>query len=92
MAGKEPTDNVIGRGRWPPSRGGSGPHDPTIEGRLAHLEAVVEEIRKELQAIRLDLTRMDGRLSNLPTTLQLVFMQAAFILAAFAAAFAVMRH
>ena len=42
---------------------------------------------KDLQGIRLDLARIEGKISNLPTTFQLVFMQAGFILAAFTAAF-----
>ena len=51
------------------------------------LDAGVDEIRKDLQGIRLDLARIEGKISNLPTTFQLVFMQAGFILAAFTAAF-----
>ena len=47
----------------------------------------VDEIRKDLQGIRLDLARIEGKISNLPTTFQLVFMQAGFVLAAFTAAF-----
>jgi hypothetical protein len=55
------------------------------------LEAAVAEIRKELQAIRLDLAEIKGKLSNVPTTFQLVFMQSGLILAVFAAAFALLR-
>jgi hypothetical protein len=84
--GSEP-DNVIGHGRFPPPPSGSGPNDPTVVARLDRLEAAVDEIRKDVQAVRLDLARLDGKISNLPTTFQLVFMQAGFILAAFAAAF-----
>jgi len=41
----------------------------------------IDEVRKELQAIRVDLARIEGRLTNLPTTFQLVFMLAAFTVA-----------
>ena len=85
MAQGSESDNIIRPSQF--AAGGSGPSDPTVEGRLARLEVAVDEIRKELQAIRLDIARVDGKLSNLPTTFQLVFMQAGFILAAFAAAF-----
>lgn len=84
---EEPPDNVIGHGRWRGSRGGSGPDDPDIVARLARLEAAVDDMRKDIQAMRLDVARIEGKISNLPTTFQLVFMQAGFILAAFAAAF-----
>ena len=86
MAQGSPPDNVIGRDRFPP--GGSGPHDPGVEARLARLEVNVDDIRTELQAIRVDIARMDGKLSNVPTTFQLVFMQAAIILAVFGGAMA----
>jgi uncharacterized coiled-coil protein SlyX len=77
---------------------GGYPHQPnlemrvsSIETRLERLESIVDEIRKEMQAVRIDLARMDGKISNLPTTFQLLYMQAGLILAVFAAAFAVMR-
>jgi hypothetical protein len=62
-----------------------------VEARLARLEAGVDEIRKELQAIRVDLARMDGKLSNVPTSFQLLYMQAGLILAIFAAAFGLLK-
>jgi hypothetical protein len=83
----EAPDNVIGRGRFPPNSGGSGPYDPGTEARVAKLEAAVDEIRADVKAIRLDLPEIKGKLSNVPTTFQLVFMQAALILAIFAGAF-----
>jgi hypothetical protein len=85
MADQEPPDNLIGRGRWPVSHGGSGPHDPSVEARLARLASVVD-------AIRLDLAEIKGKLSNMPTTFQLVYMQGGFVLAIFAAAFTLLRY
>jgi len=70
-----------------------------VEARLARLKAAVDEIRTELKAIRADmaairqeLAEMRGRLSNLPTTFQLIYMQSGFVLAIFAAAFALLRY
>jgi len=57
-----------------------------VGARLAALETAVREIRQELQSIRLDLAEIKGRLSNLPTTFQLVFMQGTIIIAVFAGA------
>jgi uncharacterized coiled-coil protein SlyX len=73
-----------------------------LETRLARVELVLDEIRAELKAVRADLTglrvevaelraEMRGRLTNIPTTFQLVYMQGAFVLAIFAAAFALLR-
>jgi len=84
-------DNVIRPSRFAPGAGGSGPDDPTFEIRLAALEAAVAEIRRELQEIRLDLREIKGKLSNVPTTFQLVFMQSGLILAIFVAALALLR-
>jgi hypothetical protein len=62
-----------------------------MEARVALLEGAVVEIRRELQAIRLDLAEIKGKLSNKPTTVQLVFMQAAVILTVFFGAFALLK-
>jgi ABC-type phosphate transport system auxiliary subunit len=69
-----------------------------MEPRLSALEAAVGEIKTDLKAIRTDLTRllldlaeMKGKLSNVPTTFQLVFMQAGLILAIFAGAFGLLK-
>ena len=63
---------------------------------MALLEAAVNEIRVELRAIReelanlktvpIELAEIKGRLSNLPTTFQLVFMLATFTVATFVGA------
>jgi len=86
MAEDSPPDNVIHPSQFSGRMGGSGPDDPNMEARLARLETDVDEIRKELQAIRVDLARIEGRLTNLPTTFQLVFMLAAFTVATFVGA------
>jgi hypothetical protein len=86
MAQGSPPNNIIGQGRFPPAPTGSGPHDPGTEARLAALEAAVTEIRADLKAIRLDLAELKGKLSNVPTTFQLVFMQGTIIIAVFAGA------
>ena len=91
MAQGSSPDNVIRPSQFAPTSGGAGPSDPPLEARLAQLEANVDEIRKELQAIRIDLARMDGKLSNVPTVFQLLFMQAGLILAIFAAAFGLLK-
>ena len=66
-----------------------------LEARLARVEAAIEAMQKELLAIRIELAEMRaemrGRLSNIPTTFQLIYMQGGFVLAIFAAAFALLR-
>ena len=74
-----------------------------MEARLGRLEDAVDEIRAELKAIRADMAsirqelaemrgEMRGRFANLPTTFQLIYMQGGFVLAIFAAAFALLRY
>jgi uncharacterized coiled-coil protein SlyX len=73
-----------------------------VEARLARVEIAVDEIRTELKALRADMTglrldltemraEMRGRLTNIPTTFQLIYMQSAFVAAIFAAAFALLK-
>ena len=80
--------------------GGDYPSGPSLEARvsavetrLERLESIVEEIRAELKAmrgeltaLRLDVAEIKGRLTNIPTTFQLVFMFAAFVVTTFAGA------
>jgi hypothetical protein len=49
---------------------------PGLEAPVALLEAGVSEIRGELKAVPIELAETKGRMSNLPTTIQLVFMLA----------------
>jgi len=86
MAQGSASDNVIRPSQFMARAGGSGPDDPDLEARLARLEASVEDIRKEILAIRLDLAEIKGRLTNIPTTFQLVFMLATFTVATFVGA------
>ena len=76
------------------SSGGEYPHGSSLEtrvslleARFARFEATIDAIQKELQGIRVELAElraeMRGRLSNLPTTFQLVFMLATFTVATF---------
>ena len=83
MAQGSGSDNVIHPSQFSARTGGSGPDDPNLEGRLGRVEASIEEIRKEIQAIRVDLARIDGKISNIPTTFQIAFMLAAFMVANF---------
>jgi hypothetical protein len=63
---------------------------------VAELEAAVTEIRTELKAIRddladlknvpLELAEIKGRLSNIPTSFQLVFILATFAVTSFVGA------
>jgi hypothetical protein len=66
-----------------------------VEARLARVEAAIDSIQKELQAIRVDIAEMRaemrGRLTNIPTTFQLIYMQTAFVAAIFAASFALLK-
>jgi hypothetical protein len=78
--------------------GGSGPHDPGMEQRMTSLEGAVGEIRSDLknilrdiQRVSLDVAEIKGKVSNVPTTFQLIYMQIGFILAIFAASFALLK-
>ncbi|MFM8701627.1 MAG: hypothetical protein ACKOC1_09560 [Hyphomicrobiales bacterium] len=52
--------------------GGSGPEDPMLEQRVARLEADVSEIKSSAKSIEVTLAEIKGKLSQLPTWLQLV--------------------
>lgn len=45
----------------------------------------------ELTALRLEVAEIRGRLQNIPTIFQLIYMQGGLIVAIFAAAFALLR-
>jgi hypothetical protein len=71
--------------------GGSGPNDPDVEARLSRLETAVNNVQRDLQALRESVARIDGKISNLPTTFQLIYMQLGLILTIFALAFALLK-
>lgn len=70
--------------------GGGGPHDPGMEARVAALEADMKEVKTDLKRIGLDVAEIKGRVANLPTTLQIVFIQAGLTLTTFGIAVASM--
>lgn len=58
--------------------GGSGGAD--LEARVGKLETQFEKIDGKLDAVRIDLAEVKGRVSSLPTTLQLIgFIVAIFV-------------
>ena len=61
-------------GRREPSlaTGGDGPHDPSMEARVARLEEDVRGMRADISATRSDTSYIRGRLESLPTTWQMV--------------------
>jgi hypothetical protein len=76
---------------------GDYPKDHGLGTRVAILETLVVEIRTDLKAIRTDLTDLKvefaemraeirGRLTNIPTYFQIVFMLATFAVATFVGA------
>ena len=54
------------------SAGGSGPEDPMLEQRVARLETDVSEIKSSVKSIEITLAEIKGKLSQLPTWLQLI--------------------
>jgi len=52
--------------------GGDGPHDPSVEARLARLEEDFRAIRADTSATRADVAYIRGRLESLPTTWQMI--------------------
>jgi hypothetical protein len=77
------------------------PHDPAMEAHAQRLEDIVADIRTELADIRtelksmrqdmtklmIDLARVDGRVSQMPTLIQLVTV----VIAIWGMAFATLR-
>jgi hypothetical protein len=58
-----------------------------MEARVSRLEKDMGEVRSDLKAIRLDTAEIKGKLSNMPTTFQLIGL----VLAIMAATFAIVR-
>ena len=50
-----------------------------------------DELRAEMGQLRVDVAEIKGAMRNLPTTFHMIFMQSAFVLAVFAAAFVLLR-
>jgi hypothetical protein len=73
------------------SGGGGYPQGSSLEARVTAVEVRLTRIETAVDGIRLDLAEIKGKLSNLPTTFQLLYMQAGLILAIFAAAFGLLR-
>jgi hypothetical protein len=62
-----------------------------VEARLARLETAVDEIRKDMQALRHDVAEIKGKLSNMPTTVTLLGLVVAVLAAGFGMALAVAK-
>lgn len=82
--------DATGGGAGDVEAGGGGPHYPDMEARVASLEADMKEVKTDLKRIGLDVAEIKGRVSNLPSTLQIVFIQAALTLSTFGIAAATM--
>lgn len=68
--------------------GGGGTYDG-MEARVSKLEGIADDTRKSLEAIRVDLAEIKGKLSTMPTTLQLLgFIIAVLAIAGLAKIFA----
>ena len=55
------------------------------------LRGEMGQLRREMGELRVDVAEIKGAMRNLPTTFHMVFMQSAFVLAVFAAAFVLLR-
>src|SRR5438309_2160316 len=58
---------------------------------VSELRAEMGGLRTEMGELRVDVAEIKGAMRNLPTTFHMVFMQSAFVLAVFAAAFTLLR-
>ena len=76
----------VGTALWKPkvAGGGDGPHDPGMEARVAKLEEAAASMRLELAEIK-------GKISNLPTTWQLVGVNFGLAIGVAALVFAIVR-
>ncbi len=68
-----------------PYRGGSGPDDPSLEQRVARIERILERLepkitetlltgakQTDLQNLRVDVAKLEGKISTLPTWWMLI--------------------
>ena len=79
--------------------GGGGPHDPTMDMRVARLEDDMKEVKADLRAVKTDLSAirsdlgyLKGRMENLPTTWQMVTVLMTSQAALLAFAFALLKY
>jgi hypothetical protein len=70
---------------------GAGSRGLGMEARVKALEDDMREIKADLRRLALDVAEIKGRVSNLPTAVQLMFMQAGLIIAIFAGAFGLLK-
>lgn len=57
----------------PPIDGGDGgSHDSGMEARVTRLETDLRDLKSDVKGARLDLAEIKGRLSQMPTTFQLL--------------------
>jgi hypothetical protein len=68
------------------AHGGGGPHNPDME-----LERRVSKLEDAVTAIRLDIAEMKGKISNLPTTWQLIGVNFGLVIGVAALVFAIAR-
>jgi hypothetical protein len=70
---------------------GAGSRGLGMEARVKALEDDMHEIKGDLRRLALDVAEIKGRVLNLPTAVQLMFMQAGLIIAIFAGAFGLLK-
>ena len=70
---------------------GAGSRGLGMDARVKALEDDMREIKADLRRLALDVAEIKGRVSNLPTAVQLMFMQAGLIIAIFAGAFGLLK-
>lgn len=70
---------------------GGAPHDSEMEARISVLESDMKDIKADLRRIMLDIAEIKGHVSQVPTSVQLLFMQAGLIVRLFGAAFALLK-
>ena len=58
---------------------------------MGQLRGEMGQLRREMGELRVDVAEIKGAMRNLPTTFHMIFMQSAFVLAVFAAAFVLLR-
>ena len=62
-----------------------------LRAEMGGLRTEMGGLRAEMGQLRVDVAEIKGAMRNLPTTFHMIFMQSAFVLAVFAAAFVLLR-